>query len=421
MVNAIDVAIIGAGPYGLSIAAHLGHANVSYRIFGSTMGAWKHRMPPGMLLKSHAWSSSLYDPNGELTLEAYCAQHALPYHASDIPVPLETFVAYGEAFQKQFVPDVENRELIRLNWTGAAFHAVFQDGESIYAKRVIIAVGIHHFAYMPPQLSNYSPELVSHSGVYGPLERLVGKQVIIVGAGASASGLAALASEMGAEVSIVARDSELPFPRLPRESRSLLRRLVRPLRHLVYPKSGIGGTWLLKICADTPQIIHALPDALRLHIARTALGPSGHSNLRSRVIGKVPTHLGRSLHSAIAENGRIRLKIAAPDGSTESLEADHVIAATGFRPEVSRLAFLRPLLSGIKTEQGTPRLTSGYESSVPGLYFVGPITANSFGPVARFAYGAVHPARTITAHACEAPATHSVAVPLTAHIEPTKN
>ena len=76
MVNAVEVAIIGAGPYGLSIAAHLGHANVGYRIFGSTMGAWKHRMPPGMLLKSHAWSSSLYDPFGELTLEAFCAAGA---------------------------------------------------------------------------------------------------------------------------------------------------------------------------------------------------------------------------------------------------------------------------------------------------------------------------------------------------------
>jgi cation diffusion facilitator CzcD-associated flavoprotein CzcO len=385
------------------------------------MGAWKHRMPPGMLLKSHAWSSSLYDPHGELTLEAYCAKRGLPYHASDIPVPLETFVAYGEAFQKQFVPDVENRELIRLDWTGSAFHAVFHDGESVYAKRVVIAVGIHHFAYMPPELSNLPAELVSHSGAYGPLDKLVGKQVIIVGAGASASGLAALVSETGAEVSIVARHSELPFPKLPRESRSLLRRLVRPLRHLVYPKSGIGGSWLLKICADTPQIIHALPQALRLHIARSALGPSGHSNLRDRVIGKVPAYLGRSLRAATVVNGRIRLELAAKDGSTELLEADHVIAGTGFRPEVSRLAFLRPLLARIDTELGTPRLTSRYESSVPGLYFVGPITANSYGPVARFAYGAIHPARTITAHVREARATRGIGVPLTPHIEPTKN
>ena len=421
MVNAVDVAIIGAGPYGLSIASHLGHANVSYRIFGSTMGAWKHRMPPGMLLKSHAWSSSLYDPQGELTLETFCAKRGLPYHASDIPVPLETFIAYGEAFQRQFVPDVESRELIRLDWTGSAFHAVFHDGESLYAKRVIIAVGIHHFAYIPPQLGNLPDELVTHSGLYGPLDKLVGKQVIIVGAGASASGLAALASEIGADASIVARDSELPFPKLPRESRSLLRRLARPLSPLVYPKSGIGGSWLLKICADTPQIIHALPEALRLHIARSALGPSGHSNLRERVIGKVPAHLGRRLHAAIAANGRIRLELVAKDGGTDSLEADHVIAATGFRPDLSRLAFLRPLLAGIGTEQGTPRLTSRYESSVPGLYFVGPITANSFGPVARFAYGAIHPARTITAHVREARATHSIAVPLNAHIEPTKN
>jgi len=138
-------------------------------------------------------------------------------------------------------------------------------------------------------------------------------------------------------------------------------------------------------------------------------------------MGMGPAHLGRRLHGAIAANGRIRLELVAKNGGTESLEADHVIAATGFRPDVSRLAFLRPLLAGIDTEQGTPRLTSRYESSVPGLYFVGPITANSYGPVARFAYGAIHPARTITAHVREARATHSIAVPLNAHIETTKN
>lgn len=420
MVNAVDVAIIGAGPYGLSIAAHLGHAKVSYRIFGATMGAWKKQMPPGMLLKSHAWSSCLYDPLGQLTLEAFCSERGLPYHASDIPVPLETFVAYGEAFQRQFVPNVENRELTQLEWAGSAFHAVFSDGESVHAKRVIIAVGIHHFAYIPPALAGLPREFVTHSGVYGPLDRLVGKQIIVVGAGASASGLAALANEQGAQVSIVARHTELPFPKLPRQSRSLLRRMAQPLRPLVFPKSGIGGSWLLKICADAPQLIHALPAALRLHVARTALGPSGHSNLRDRVIGKVPAYLGRSVVAATLANGKVRVDLAATDGSTEHLEAEHVIAATGFRADVSRLSFLRPLLSSIKTEQQTPRLSSSYESSLPGLYFVGPISANSFGPVARFAHGAIHPARTITAHVSRARPRQDVAVDLMPHIEPTK-
>jgi glycine/D-amino acid oxidase-like deaminating enzyme len=37
----VDVAVIGAGPYGLSLAAHLGERGVEYRIFGETMGSWK--------------------------------------------------------------------------------------------------------------------------------------------------------------------------------------------------------------------------------------------------------------------------------------------------------------------------------------------------------------------------------------------
>ena len=421
MANGVEVAIIGAGPYGLSIASHLRHANIECRVFGATMGAWKHQMPPGMLLKSHAWSSSLYDPNAAFTLEAFCAEHSLPYHPADIPVPLETFVAYGEAFQRRFVPDVENRELLNLSRSGSDFLATFRDGSAVRARKVIVAVGVHPFAHIPPQLRHLPNELLSHSGEYGPLDRLQGKQVIVLGAGASASGLAALISEQGIEVSIVARDNELPFPKLPRTARSLLRRLALPLRPLIHPNSGIGGTWLLKICADMPQIIHALPEAYRLHIARTALGPSGHSSLRSRVIGKIPAHLGRTLSSAEAEGGRVRLNLALPDGGSESLVADHLIAATGFRTDLSRVRFLQTLLPNIRTVQGSPILSFRYESSVPGLYFAGPATANSFGPVARFAYGAIHPARTITAHIVRARSRQGEALPLTAHAEPTEN
>jgi thioredoxin reductase len=331
-------------------------------------------------------------------------------------------VAYGEAFQKRFVPEVENRELVNLAWGGSDFLATFSDGHAVRAKKIIVAVGVHPFAYVPEQLRHLPSELLSHSGEYGPLDKLQGKQVVVLGAGASASGLAALISERGIGVSILARDSELPFPKLPRTSRSLLRRLALPLRPLIYPNSGIGGSWLLKICADTPQLIHALPEALRLHIAHTALGPSGHSSLRERVIGKISTRLGCSLTSAETEGDRLRLRLARREGGSESLVADHVIAATGFRTDLARLRFLKSLLPQIRMVQDTPILNFRYESSVPGLYFAGPATANSFGPVARFAYGAIHPARAITAHIARARAPQNeAAVPLTARAEPTKN
>ena len=68
----IDVAIIGAGPYGLSLAAHLRAKNVSYRHYGIPMRLWRAAMPQGMYLKSRAFASNLSDPAGAYTLEAFC-------------------------------------------------------------------------------------------------------------------------------------------------------------------------------------------------------------------------------------------------------------------------------------------------------------------------------------------------------------
>ena len=83
------VAIIGAGPYGLSVAAHLRSYGVPYRIFGTPLDSWRRHMPVGMVLKSQPFASSLSDPDGEGTLAAYCAQRGIPYHDTDLPVSLD--------------------------------------------------------------------------------------------------------------------------------------------------------------------------------------------------------------------------------------------------------------------------------------------------------------------------------------------
>jgi thioredoxin reductase len=394
--SVVDVAIIGAGAYGLSLAAHLHAAGVEFRIFGKTMGPWKTNMPPGMLLKSHPWASCLYDPASSFTLQQFCFERGIAYHASLMPLPLETFVAYGEAFQARLVPEVEPKLLVGLEPAELGFRATFDDGESVIARRVVLAVGVHPFKYVPPMLRHLPAELLSHSGDYGPLDALAGKDVTVLGSGASATDLAGLLHEKGARVSLLARAAELPFSTPPRQERSLWRRAAHTLKPLVEPGSGIGSGWYLKICADAPWMFHALPERIRLQLVRTTLGPLGHSTMRERVVGKVPLFLGRHLESAELRGDKIHIQLAARDGTKETLQTDHLIAATGYRTDLSRLAFLdRRLLASIRMVANTPILSSDYESSVRGLYVVGAASANSFGPVARFVCGAIHPSRRI--------------------------
>jgi hypothetical protein len=394
--TSIDVAIIGAGPYGLSLSAYMRASGVEFRTFGEPMEAWKKNMPPGMLLKSHAWSSSLYDPASSFTVEHFCGEQAIPYHDSLMPLPVETYVAYGEAFKSRFAPDVERKRLVSLEATSPGFRAVFSDGEVVRARHVVLAVGVHPFKHVPHTLSHIPAEVLSHSGDHGPLNGFEGKEVTVLGSGASAIDLAALLHEKGASVSLVARDTELRFASQPHAHQSLLRRLTSPLRRLVRPGSGIGDTWLLKACADAPWLIHALPEQWRLHLVRTTLGPLGGASMKDRVVGKFPLHLGRKLESAEIRGGKVHLHLLRRDGTRETLQSDRIIAATGYTIDVGRLTFLDPkLAAGIRTVENTPILSANYECSIPGLHFIGPASAGGFGPVARFAFGAIHPSRSL--------------------------
>ena len=133
--HAVDVAIIGAGPYGLSIAAHLQARGIDFRIFGPPMEAWRSHMPAGMMLKSDGSSSDLSEPDGHLTLKEFCGQKGFEHHDTQKPVPLDTFIEYGLAFQRRFVPMVEPRLLVSLARSSNNFSLRFADGRAGIAKR----------------------------------------------------------------------------------------------------------------------------------------------------------------------------------------------------------------------------------------------------------------------------------------------
>src|SRR5438132_3407878 len=107
-----DVAIVGAGPYGLSAAAHLKRIEgLNVRVFGEPMEFWKSRMPEGMFLRSPCPASNLSDPDGKLTLDAF---HARTGHGTPVPIPLDRFVEYGLWFQQRAIGDIDRRRVSRV-------------------------------------------------------------------------------------------------------------------------------------------------------------------------------------------------------------------------------------------------------------------------------------------------------------------
>jgi cation diffusion facilitator CzcD-associated flavoprotein CzcO len=159
----VNTVIIGAGPYGLSLAAHFRHQGIRFRIFGRVMDSWIAHMPRGMMLKSDGFASNIYDPNGEFTLEHYCEMKGIRYADSGIPVSLETFSGYGLAFRDRIVPELEEKTIVSIHRVQEGFALRVDDGESFTSRRIILAVGITHFDYTPENLSNLGSEFLSHS------------------------------------------------------------------------------------------------------------------------------------------------------------------------------------------------------------------------------------------------------------------
>ena len=389
----VDTAIIGAGPYGLSIAAHLKARKVGFRIFGSPMHTWRMHMPNGMLLKSEGFASSLYDPDSAFTLGRYCQEQGAPYADLGLPVPLETFASYGLEFQKRFVPELEDKLVVAMDRSLSGFDIRLEDGELVTARKVVSAVGISHYQYVPPVLAALSEEFVTHSSRHASFDRFKGRDVTVIGAGASALDVAGLLHVAGACVQLVARKPVVDFHHPPGPiPRPLLDRIRRPT-------TGLGPGWRSLFCTRAPLVFHAMPQWFRLEVVRRHLGPAAGWFIKDLVVGHVAFHLGFNVVQADIQNGRVQLQLASSDGAQRTLVTDHVIAGTGYRVDLRRLAFLNPgLLAGIRSVDNTPVLSMNFESSVPGLYFVGTTSANSFGPMARFAYGARFTARRLARH-----------------------
>jgi thioredoxin reductase len=374
-----DAVIIGAGPNGLSVAAHLGDA-IERRVFGHTMGAWRFNMPEGMILKSEPYASDLSAPSPGYLAGDYCRATSQDYHERVIPLSKQQFIGYGDWFAHQLVGDVETTDVVSLSRDSDEFVVQTAEGEAVRAAQVVVATGIIPFAYLPPELAALSPHLVSHTSAHRDLSRFKGKEVLVVGRGQSALETAALIHERGGTAKIVVRADRVNWPTANPEAPSRLQRLRTPVVRLC-------EGWPCWAYDRLPDAFRLLPEAERIDRGLGFLGPAGSWWLRERVEGRIPMLLGHRVVGAEAAGDRIRLSFETPAGPVTE-EADHVIAGTGFRFDLTRLRYLEPSLrDSLRLVAGAPVVDRHLESNVPGLFFTGALAAPSLGPLMRFVAG----------------------------------
>jgi FAD-dependent urate hydroxylase len=381
-----EVAILGAGPYGLAAAAHLRHAGVRVRVFGEPLEFWRTQMPKGMILRSRIRSSHISDPERALTIRSFEAAQGRKVTSPSLR--LEEFIDYGRWFQSRAVPDVDRRRVRLLERDDGRFRFVLEDGEEVTVDRAVVAGGLFPFARRPEPFASLPSSLVSHSSEHEDLGRFSGARVLVVGAGQSALESAALLSEAGARVEMLARTPQLywladgPDAPQPRTLRSRL-----PL-----PPTDVGG-FATGWAAAIPDLYRHVPGRLKPVVSFRCIRPAGSGWLRPRLEG-VPIECERTAVAAAPANSGVRVSLS--DGSERT--ADHVLLGTGYQIDVRRYPFLGgDLARSIEVADGYPLLGPGLESSVPGLHFMGAPAAISFGPIMRFVVGTWYAAPALAA------------------------
>ena len=374
-----DVVIVGAGPYGLSAAAHLRTiAGLTVRVFGKPMSFWERNMPKGMLLRSNWSATRIADPTRSLTLEAF--QQASGAHFAT-PVPLEQFVKYGQWYQQQALPDLDQREIVRIETGPNGFGITLGDGETFQSRRVVVAVGIQSFAWRPSEFDNLDVSLASHASEHRDFARFSGRHVLVIGSGQSALESAALLSEAGAKVEVAARAHHIQWLQ-GWASMTLHHRLGGSIRNLLYAPTDVGPAGISQLVAR-PHLLRKLPRALQDKLRKRAVRPAGARWLVKR-LERIPIRLGRAIAS-VATVGE-QVKVRFDDGSERIVQ--HVVLGTGYRVDISKYAFLAPaLVESVQRVNGYPVLQAGLETSVPGLHVLGAPAAWSFGPLMQFVSG----------------------------------
>jgi hypothetical protein len=377
--QACEVAIIGTGPYGLSLAAHLAAAGVEFRIFGKPMELWRHHMPKSMMLKSNGYASNLSAPDGKASrLKAFCRLTNRPYGDLNIPVELDTFIAYADWFRERHVPNLEEKMVTGLDRDAQGYRLTLEDGEQLRAAQVVMAVGITAFPHMPAALAALPPHLASHSFDHRTVDQFAGKDTVVVGAGASTVNLAYELIAAGADVTLLARGPRISYHDVPNP------RALSAYELLTNPPAPFGQGWRSLLPALLPQLFYRLPRHLRARSIRSHLKPAAGWFMRDKVMGQVPEILGQAITGAWEADGRAHVALSGG----RKIVCDHIFAGTGYRMDLNRLTFLSAKVRQAIARTGcTLNVSAGFETDLDGLYALGPLAMENFGPLLRFVCG----------------------------------
>lgn len=374
----IDTAIVGAGPFGLSVAAHASRHG-SARTFGEPMRTWRKLMPPDMLLRSDWEHTSLSAPDRSGTLEAWVQSGEAERLE---PLPLQHFLKYADWFQQRFVPESDPSNVASIALADGGVRVTTVAGDEVQARSAVLALGVTPFPRVPPALAGCDDPRVRIVLERSGFDDLAGRRVAVIGAGNNGVESALLALRAGAaSVELIVRSHVRWF--VEREAYTPRGPLRQWLYRLAYPVVGFGPPPINRF-AMHPDAFALLPEPVRMRLNTRLLRPGAAPWLRRHVDGIIPISEGVELKGVEPRSGVLRLALS--DGSSRAVDA--LIVACGFVFSRDGLSMLSPeLRARVQVHNGWPVLDRAFRTSAPHISLVGFPAEGRFGPSSRFVEG----------------------------------
>jgi cation diffusion facilitator CzcD-associated flavoprotein CzcO len=369
MSTRLPLLIIGAGPYGLAMAAYAKHKKIDHLIIGKLMDFWKANMPNGMYLRSGCdWH---YDPANQDTIERYLETKGLKPSQVE-PLERDFYLSYVDWFIKQKDIKVLSAWVEQLNYIDNAtpfYEALLHDGKKLTATNVVLALGFRYFKNIPEMNSCLFPlDRFMHTCDLVDFADLKGKRVLIIGGRQSAFEWAALLHEQGVKTINLSYRHATPAFKPADWS------WVNPIVDGMVDDPG----WFRRLTAEEQALVNR-----RLWAeGRLKLEPWLASRVSKAGINLFP-------HSQVTTcrelpNGELQVRL---DGST--FVVDQIIFATGYKVDVEQIPFLTKgnILASLEVRNGFPALDEHFQSNLPGLFFTSMCATQDFGPFFAFTSG----------------------------------